>query len=682
MRRIILFCFALFTLVSVLAILACLVFLSKNNFFADETKLLSTLKHHETSERTLILDKFNQPIDQVFTKYQIPVEFSDIPSHFVHAIVSIEDKNFFSHAGIDPLAFMRAAAFYLKTKLLKKKNITPGASTITQQLVRHFFLSKSKKISRKIRELNLAMQLENIFSKEEILEKYLNTMYLGNHCYGIEAAARRYFSKSVADLSIGQSALIAGLFQLPSFLNPKRHPRRAKKRQQTVLKAMFRNNYINKEEFNNLYNKDVVYIFSKDSRVEEYGHFTDTIKQKILKMNFSAGNKNKTFDLGLKVFTTLDSKLQKAATAAIQKQNEIFSELEGTIATTNEKNKKIEAALLAVDVHTGGILAMVGSRDFSENQFNHTTQAKRSPGSLFKTYIISQALKDNLGWNKLFFVMPYGSKDYRPKSSSRDYMTETTLSRAYYLSMNAPLLSLAEKIGIKKIIKHAQSLGVRSPIKNEIGSAIGGSDLTFADLARSYIPYATDGARTELTSIVRIANRNDQTLFQPDTKPAVQALDPSIAALTRNGMRHVLQRGTGATYGHLAAKGIFGKTGTSNRNRDNWFIGFNDRILTLVWVGTDAPEGIPGNLGGGKLALPIFDTFMNTALKHYPSARYQLPENVVEIKIDPYTGKSDEEGITMSFLTGTEPQQTNEDSTLKWVKGMGKGNYRELYELE
>jgi len=633
------------------------------------------LKHHETSERTLILDKFEQTIDQVFTK-------EDLPGNFINAIISIEDKNFFTHNGIDPLAFVRAATFYLKTKILKKKVITPGASTITQQLVRHFFLSKDKKISRKIRELNLAMQLEGLFSKEEILTKYVNTMYLGNHCYGVEAAARKYFSKSINQLSVSESALIAGLFQLPSRYNPKRHPERAKKRQQSVLKAMHRNGYIDKKTFDQLFDEKIVYKFHNDNRVGKYGHFTDLIKQKVLGMDFSAGNKNKTFDLGLKVSTTLDSRLQNFAVEAIQKQNTRLNELQETIQTSSAKHKKIEAALLAIDAHTGGILAMAGSRDFNTNQFNHTTQAKRSPGSLFKTYIISEALKQRISWNKMFFVMPFGSKDYRPKSSSRDYMTETTLARAYYMSMNAPLLDLAQQIGVKNIIQHAQNLGVQSHIKHEIGSVIGGSDLTFNDLLSSYLPYATEGVTRTITPINRVTSRDGDILYQNKSTSAQQVLDPVIASLTRNGMKQVLVRGTGSGYSHLAAKGIFGKTGTSNRNKDNWFIGFNSEVITLVWVGTDANKGIPGNLGGGKLALPIFNDFMEKTLPLYPSREYRVPQELVELKVDPFTGKTDDNGMNMSFLSGLEPEETNEQSTLRWVKGVGKGNYRELYELE
>ncbi len=682
MRRITLFFLALFTLGSVLAACGCLFFLAQHGFFKDETKLLSMLKHHETPTRTLILDRSNIQIDQVFTKFQIPIKMENLPSHFVHAIVSIEDKNFYGHSGIDPLAFIRASVFYLKTKMLKQNVLTPGASTITQQLVRHFFLSKEKKISRKIRELNLALQLEGLFSKEDILVKYLNTMYLGNHCYGVEAAARKYFSKSVHALTVEESALIAGLFQLPSYFNPKRHPARAKKRQQTVLKAMLRNGYLDNSTFEELFHKKVAYSFSKDSRVADYGHFTDMVKKNVLSMDFSADNRNKTFDLGLKVHTTLDSQLQKAAIAAIQKQHLALQELESSIITKSEKNRRIEAALLAVDVSSGEILAMVGSRNFAENQFNHATQSKRSPGSLFKTYVVSKALKESLSWNKLFFVMPYGSKDYRPKSSSRDYMTETTLARAYYLSMNAPMLNLAEKIGIKNIIDHAKSLGVKSAIKREIGSAIGGSDLTFNDLIRSYMPYATSGLNQELTSIRSITNRNNQTLYKSEPSPSNQVLDPATAALTRNGMRQVLLRGTGAGYGHLAAQGVYGKTGTSNKNKDNWFLGFNSQVMTLVWVGTNAPEGIPGNLGGGKLALPIFSDFMETAGRLYPPRKIENPPEVVEIKVDPYTGKTDEDGIVMSFLSGTEPKESNDSSTLRWVKGVGKGKYRELYELE
>jgi penicillin-binding protein 1A len=261
-------------------------------------------------------------------------------------------------------------------------------------------------------------------------------------------------------------------------------------------------------------------------------------------------------------------------------------------------------------------------------------------------------------------------------------MTETTLSRAYYLSMNAPLLSLAEQIGMKKIIAHAQALGVKTPIKNEIGSAIGGSDLTFYDLARSYLPYATNGVKKEIFSIVDISDRNGHSLYKQKPASHEQVLDPIVAALTRNGMRHVLSRGTGATHGQLAGQGVYGKTGTSNKNKDNWFLGFNDKVMTIVWVGTDSPQGIPGKLGGGKLALPIFSQFMSTALQHYPSTAIAKPEGIVHATVDPYTGKLDENGIEMAFKLGSEPEDSNDVSTLRWVKGVGKGNYRELYELE
>ena len=410
---------AFFSVISGTCFLAALGWLYSLGIFSYSENDLKAITEYVPMDNSVVYDKDGQKIGELFSSYYIFTPLNEIPETMIQAVVAIEDRRFETHLGIDPVAIFRALI-----TVLREKKMSQGASTITQQLVRNILLSREKTIERKIKEIALSLMLETKLDKDKILEIYMNALFLGNGAYGVNAAAYRYFGKAIHKLEVHEHALIAGLFQSPSAYNPHRFPKRAKSRQKKVIISMAKAGFISVKQAKEEIKKKLEYLPYTPLNGKIAPHFIDYIQERtneILKGNV----KNR----GLRIFTTLDQKLQKIAQESIVKSH-LFLESSKVHLLNRDKLKeaRVEAAILSTDPRNGNILAMVGGRDYKTSQFNRTVHAKRSPGSSIKPIVYSLALREGHKWSDVHYVSPVAVKDYRPKNYSEDsFLTETTL---------------------------------------------------------------------------------------------------------------------------------------------------------------------------------------------------------------------------------------------------------------
>lgn len=640
----------------------------------EQIKKLQEFTYHDNS---IVYDRHGVKIGEFFEKYHIFVPYNDLPQHFIDAIIAIEDKNFFEHSGVDLHAIARAAL-----SRLKNGRFTQGASTITQQLIRHQYLSNNKTIERKVLEIAFAVKAEKILSKEKILELYVNNMFLGNGAYGIGAASKRYFAKNARDLTPAESSLIAGLFQSPSRYNPSRYPSRAKKRQLQVIDALRRINKVSSRQAEAMKKEPLQYKPYTFINSLTAPWFVDYVHDFMSRLPDQTLKNSK--QSGLRIHTTIDSSLQKLAEQSIQSHNASLNELSqrtGKIkdkTSGNLKHAAVEASMLVTDPKNGDILAMVGGRNYKSSQFNRAVTATRSPGSAFKPFVYTEALSKGFKWSDVILVSPVNIENYRPKNMKDDYLTETTMLRAFYRSMNSPTIEIAAKIGLESIINRAKSLGIRSPIKNEFGSALGSSDVTMLDLARAYGSYATGGILTELSPISKITTADGTVIWEPQkiSGRSKRVLNEQLAYLMVEGMRSVLTVGTGSRSADLAENAA-GKTGTSNDSADNWFCGFTPDMVSIVWVGTDEHAPIMANISGASIALPIWDQFVRSSQTIKPPRPFEKPDGIVEAQVHPLYGYRLDKGTKMYFFGNKLPEET--ESALEKIENSGSRGYRNVF---
>lgn len=666
--------------------------------FNDQSERLSLIQNWKVADNSVVFDRSGQPVAELFDKYSRKVFLADVPPFLINSIIAVEDRKFWQHTGIDPLAMARVVYHFV----LHHGEFSQGGSTITQQLVRTFLLTRDKTIARKVQEIALAVQLEKVMSKEQILELYVNVLYLGNGAFGVGAAAERYFGKPLAELEPQELALIAGLFQSPSGYDPTKYPQKAKKRQLHVIKSLVSIGFLDAKEGEKLTKAPLKY----KQYQSKYGTIAPYYIDYVIEM---AG---KILDLapelikgqGYRIYTELDVAIQSKLESAIKNSEANFRELEQKLssrfdgrsssapsrrsAEKEEMPGRIEVAAVVIDHAASEIVGMVGGRNYQVSQFNRATNAKRSPGSAFKPILYSLALQRGFKWSDLVYVSPISLGDYRPKSTESDYLTVTTLLRSFYRSMNAPAVELASKVGTQSILDHGKKMGIETPLQDEYGVVLGGSASTVMDMARVYSVFAQDGVRENLAAISRIEDRSGKVVFEKEKDRLVQSekdlgqskssresdqnfasprrvLDPKVNFLMKEGLRSVFKFGTGHAYsefGQFAA----GKTGTSNNSKDNWFCGFDAKYVVIVWVGSDNFIPVDGGENGATLALPVWTEIMSQ-IGISKNAKFWLPpEGVVSRTVHPEYGTLSETGIQMWFLENNLPSEKS--NGLEFVK--------------
>lgn len=657
-------------------------YLNNLGVFDLSKESLSLILNHKDPDNSLVFDRNGEKIGEFFDSYHVFLPYEKIPPSLVQAIIAIEDRSFWTHKGFDPKGILRAALVHLRGGASKQ-----GASTLTQQIVRNFLLSRERTAERKIQEIALAIQLERRIDKKKIVEIYANSLFLGNGAYGVGAAAFRYFGKPVDQLTVPEAALIAGLFQSPSRYNPSRYPQRAKARQEQVLKAMYRAKMLTLADTKSYLKQPLVYKEYKPLNTQVAPYFVDFVRDQAMKLLSTQAS---TLDnRGLRIFTTLDRELQKMAEVSLDESKDLldaaqkkaghlhrFRSVRGAGAAGDQAS--VEAAILSIDPKNGEILTMVGGRDYEKSKFNRPVQALRSPGSAFKPIIFSLALAKKWKWSDVIFVSPVTVDNYRPHTPDGDMLTETTLLRAFYRSMNTPTIELGQKLGLVPVLQQAQLLGIKSPLKPEFGTMLGSSEVTMLDMARVYSTFANAGKKVEPIAITRIEDAAGQIIYKADSVDdrTETVLTPQISFLMTQGMRDVLAMGTGFESSRLASVAA-GKTGTSNDSTDNWFCGYSPNLTTIVWVGTDEHKQIFGNFTGGKLALPIWDHFMSKAFTVRRPEPFRPPPGIVQAMVHPKYGHRSPTGVKMYFLRGEEPP--GEPSALEALSNEGNAGYRDVF---
>lgn len=627
----------------------------KNEIFFAGPKDIESITNWKPHNNTQIFDGNGILISEQFNDYHIYTPFNDIPPKMIEAIIAIEDRKFWNHPGIDIFAILRASK-----SLIQTGDVSQGASTITQQVVKNLVLSNEKTISRKLREIVLSLYLETVLSKEQIMEIYCNQMFLGFGSYGVAAAAKRYFNKNLSEITYAEAALIAGLFQLPGKYNPLKYPEAAKARQREVLAAMEDAQVITNKMAKKFAEQNLTYTDYTSQTKIAAPYFVDYAVQSANQILGELGLDIK--DSGLKIHTSLNLELQQIAEDTIANAEKTYTLMERHLIPENEMNEnshKVEASMLVLERKTGKIVAMVGGRDYEKSQFNRTTQAMRAPGSLFKPITYSLGLKNGKDWNDLYYISPITIGNYRPRTEDAKLFTETTLLSAFYKSVNSPAVTLGSELGMERVIRHANNLGLTSPIKDEAASLLGSSETTMLDIARLYSTFANKGIRIEPFAITKIEDSQGKILFENQTL-SKRVLDQVTAELIQEGMKQVITRGTGYKISHLSQRAA-GKTGTSNRSKDNWFAGYTEDLVVVTWLGNDDQNPFSGVVSAANTAAPIWGDFINSSIRKLHTPKLKRPRSLVSARVNRHYGNLSETGMTMYFHPHRVPKKEKSD---------------------
>ena len=610
---------------------------------------IQALENFKPSAVTRIYSSDKVLLSELYAEMRHPVPIQFMPPHLKAALVATEDRNFYGHSGVDLRGILRALV-----KDLSTGQFAEGASTITQQLAKTLFLTPKKTIVRKIKEAFLAFQLERRYTKDEILEFYMNQVYFGSGAYGVEAAARLFFGKSVNDLTLSESALIAGMPKAPSRYSPLVNKNRAVTRRNMVLKQMEKTGIITAEDYERTV-KEPVDVAGPKRRVKA-PYFVDYVKR-FLETTIG---ETRLYREGLNVHTTLSEKLQTVAERSIHAG---LTALERRMKRRGMKNAKAQGALIAMDIGTGGILAMVGGKDFYDSSFNRSTQALRQPGSAFKPILYAYAIEQGFPQNHLILDAPIvfrganAGEDWRPKNFSKTYKGEITFRRALATSENIPAVRLIEKLGPSSVAQFAHKLGISARLEPNLTLALGSSGVRLMELTACYAVFANQGNYSEPFGVLEVSDRAGRTIWR--RKPKKKAvMSRAGAAIMTNMLEGVVREGTGRKARSLI-RPVAGKTGTTNDFRDALFIGFSPSIAAGVWMGQDSYVTLGNGEEGARAALPAWIQFMREALKETPLEYFDIPDDVVQVRIDPTSGlpagDGDPDGVAALFKKGTEP---------------------------
>jgi len=596
---------------------------------------IAALKEYRPSITTRVYSDSDELIDEFYLENRKLVKFTDIPPVVINAFLSAEDARFFEHRGFDMQSISRA--FF---RNLKAGRIVQGGSTITQQVAKALYLSPEKSYYRKIKEAVLAYKIDRSLPKKEILNLYLNHIYLGHGAYGIEAAAQVYFGKRTRELDLSEASLLAGLPKAPSNYDPYVNYERARQRQVYVLTRMVEDGHITEEEKTRVLQMPLALrSIRPQDRVAAY--FIENIRRYIQGKYGS----DALYKEGLEVYTTLDIRTQQAARDAVERG---LKELE---SRQGYSRNIVQGALLCMDARTGAIRAMVGGRDFSKSEFNRATQSRRQPGSAFKPIIYTAAFDRGMTPATQIIDAPLAldagnGQVWTPQNFDEEFLGPISLRTALVKSRNVVTIKLLQEIGVDYAIAYAANMGISSRLARDLSLALGSSAVTLQELVRAYSVLANGGKIVEPFLIKKIVDRTGY-VFEEHLIKSEQAIDPRIAFLTTNIMQDVVESGTGQRVKSIG-RPVAGKTGTTNDMRDAWFVGFTPSLVTGVWVGFDQERPLGNQEVGGRAAAPIWLYCMEKALAGMPVESFPIPEGIVFVR-------RSEGAAPEPFIDGTTP---------------------------
>ena len=671
---------------------------------------------------------------------RIFVPYNSIPKNVINSFLSAEDKNFFSHPGVDAKGVLRAVVNNISNIILSKR--LEGASTITQQVAKNFLLTNEVSLNRKIKEAILAFRIERALSKQRILELYLNQIYLGSGAYGVAAASLEYFDKSIKDLNYAEAALLAALPKAPSKYNPYRNIELAKYRRNLVLKNLFENRYIDLKSYNKFKIEKIKLNKLKKVFLEDAQYYIEDVRKNVI----DTLTYDKVYNQGFNINTPINLEFQKIATEALRNglitydkrkgwrgplTNKIYSEnwnnkleelnLENSInwklAIVKKLNKfsaeiqtedkldgkieykdiswtkkefeqllkvgdivyvkkidnkiyslkqlpKINGGIVVMDPYTGRILALSGGFSFKESEFNRATQALRQPGSAFKPFVYALALENNYTPTSLILDAPIvldqgvDLKMWKPENYGKKFYGPSTLRVGLEKSRNLMTVRIAQDLGIEKIINFSKNLNIYDNPEELLSISLGSAETTLLKLTSAYSAFVNGGKLIDPILIDRIQDSEGETIFNNSKRKCVncdqisylgkdypviennykKVFSPQTAYQMTSILEGVVQRGTAKKLRNLKLN-IAGKTGTTNKNTDTWFIGFTSNLLIGVYVGSDNPLPLGRYETGSKTALPIFKEFVKKAVKKSEARPFKAAEGTVMMVVDPVTGQ-------------------------------------------
>lgn len=624
------------------------------------------LENYEPLKPSVIYDINGNQIDVLAVENRDPIKISEIPERVQNAFIAVEDKRFRKHGGLDYLRLTKAVIL----------NVThtgrEGGSTITQQLVKTAFLTPERSLKRKIIEAVLTLEMEKIYTKDEILENYLNTINFGKGAYGIKNASLRYFGVLPKDLTIAQAAILAGIPKSPSKYSKFEN---AIERQKIVLKTMYNGKFITKEEYEKAKNEKISFATNKDlekkSEAQEISNsnvspeITTVILSELKRiLNIDENDENTTKSLfnGYKIYSTIDINMQKAAYKAFE-----------TSAVL--KKDKLQAALISIDPSNGFVKAIVGGKNYVKGDFNRAINARRQPGSAFKPIVYLAALQKNIPMNIVLEDSPSRFAKWSPRNYDGKYRSNITMLKALEVSNNIASVKVLEAAGIPKVKEVWEASGIQSKdFPNDLTLALGSITTTPLDMARIYAAFANGGYKVTPQFIYKVENKDGEIIYEAKTNKE-KIYEPEDVALITHLMQQVINNGTGKSavvYKNGVQIPMAGKTGTTSDYVSAWFTGYTPTLTTVVYVGYDDNKSMGRGMSGSSTAIPIWKNYMQTVanLSTYDPGNFQFitdalaSKKLIQITIDNLNGFIDDDGINADralFKAGTEPVEHESD---------------------
>lgn len=633
-------------------------------------------------QATLVLGRDGSVIGEIGRERRLSVPLRTLPKYVGQAFIAVEDKRFYQHDGVDLVGVAGA----LKDAVTKGN--LRGASTITQLLVGNMHPDvidrRDRSPARKLREQQAAREMEKRYSKEQILEAFLNQLDFGRGAFGIEMAARQYFGKAAADLSLAEAASLASMPKSPTIYDPSRHPDRNRERRNTVLALMAEQGYITPVQAATAQREPLNTV----NRLEKLAPWvTDVVRVQAERagVNVATG--------GYRIVTTIDPALQRSAQRALSEGIDEIEQRPGFRGLTCAKSRTplpssaaarkprvdacLEGTVVVLDPTSGEVRALVGGRDYARSSFNRAVDGNRQPGSSFKAFVYAQAMSQGLTANALVAdtalrVRLDNGQVYSPDNADNEFQGTLTLREALTRSRNPVAVQLAMSVGMDSVIALARRAGLRAPIAPYPSSALGASVVQPLDFVAAYAAFDNGGVSVDPRFITRVEDRTGRTVFVPQGAPMRPAMDPRVAFIMRDIMKDVVERGTATALRRLvpARVPVAGKTGTTNDNTDVWFVGMTPELVTGVWLGFDKPAMIAPGAAGGTLAAPIAGRVLAAAYEGRTAGAWTPPPGVVAVDVDRGTGKPADANTpadrryTEWFLTGTEP------GAIAWTLGL------------
>jgi len=740
------------------AFLLCFLFiLSTLWYFSSDLPDYKILANYKPPMSSRVHSGEGQLIAEFALQKRLFIPYDSVPKKIIHSFLSAEDKNFFSHPGIDAKSITRAIIKNLKNIFSDKR--LEGASTITQQVAKNFLLTNEVSIKRKIKEAILAFRIERAYSKERIMELYLNQIYLGEGTYGIAAASLEYFDKAVNELNYEEAALLAALPKAPSKYNPYKSKERATIRRNFVLKNLYENSYIDKTQYEDLKNKEIKTKKRKIKIVEEANFYSEEVRRIV---NTTYGY-DSLYKGGLSIRTPLNSNYQIEALKALREGLEEYDKRHGwrgpitnlkiknwqkniekfipdkslkwKLAKVIEVNKlktkielknkeigfinlenvgwvrkktfedildvndiiyvkkikknkwnlkqlpKVNGAIVVMDPYTGRVLAMAGGFSYRLSEFNRATQAQRQPGSAFKPFVYAAALENGFTPSTLVLDAPFvidqgeGLKTWKPENYGKKFYGPSTLRTGIEKSRNLMTVRIAQKLGFEKISKITNNLGIYNDVPELLSVSLGSAETTLIQLTNAYCTFVNGGKKVTPIFIDRIQDRRGKTIFNADLRKCIgckeisylreeipkiednkkQIISTGTAYQITSMMEGVVQRGTGRKLRDLKIP-LAGKTGTTNKNMDAWFLGFTSKIVIGVYVGFDEPKSLGRYETGAKAALPIFKKFVKKVVKKKEALPFKIPNNINLVIVDAETGLKPNNNTKKTIYESFKPE--------------------------